>query len=361
MRSRRHSIAPFQTVCVRWGTDTELQAELGSSGQHGGIPTMESLAQNDTQLAMYRTRGVAILQANAVGRVSDEQAFDSGGGVRAGAVCIAASVGPCAPRRRRVGQRAHIELHEPLHPRALRIGASIAYRARIPILPPHDELGRVARTSTCARLLQQLTPGSRVMPRPPEKSKVIPAQPRRAIGRNERRLDHERPRPTHGDRETHNPSFNQVRPPRTPAATFSFSGASPAAPPITSPVQALTRQIERDRKSWIRRHAHGCARSAARARRSGRQRPLVTERVDDRVFQFERAEMCVSDRRVLPVKSHAMVAPGPIWADQSIPRNAVYKPLRVGHVEPRQLEINPVRQPRPETSTIRRSPMSRKR
>jgi len=73
IRSSRHSIAPFHTLCVRCARRPKLHAELRRPGEHRGVPALKTLAQHRAQLTVQRTRALAALHAQAVGRIGTQE------------------------------------------------------------------------------------------------------------------------------------------------------------------------------------------------------------------------------------------------------------------------------------------------
>ncbi len=56
------------------GADSQLHAQLRGADENRGLPTLESLAQNDPQLPVEHTSAFVIVEAHAVGGVHAEQA-----------------------------------------------------------------------------------------------------------------------------------------------------------------------------------------------------------------------------------------------------------------------------------------------
>ena len=73
----------------------KLHAELGRPGEHRGVPALETLAQHGAQLAVHRPRALAVLHAQAVGRIGAQES----GPIRS------------ARQRGRIGQHARVRAH----------------------------------------------------------------------------------------------------------------------------------------------------------------------------------------------------------------------------------------------------------
>ena len=193
------------------------------------------------------------------------------------------------------------------------------------------------------------------MPRPSQKPEILAPQPGRVIRRNERRLNHKRPRPTHrieklsaaGRRRKVRPSRPQQHPRRHVLLQRRLA-SSPAIPP---PVQTLTREIQGHHEvipMSMRMHAH----TRALQLHARPPSPRVAHRIDDSVLQLQRAEMRMRDGRMLPTEIAGERGARPKMLGPVDLTNSVIKRLRIDRLEPSHLEKHAIRHSRPQTRAI---------
>ena len=201
-------------------------------------------------------------------------------------------------RFRQLREIAALEEEQLCEPRARGVRLGVADRDGIAIesadAPGRQEIGLAARLRSGAKRL----PGGRVVLFPALEAEPLAEEPRRDVGGDQGRLDRKRPRAAHRVDER-----AACRRDRGPAGAHENGGgeiflerrrALPAA--IAAPVQALAREVDRDRE----RPARGVGIDAKRRRVAvhGRSRAgLLAELVDDRVLHALRAELRVRDAR----------------------------------------------------------------
>ena len=205
---------PYRVRAI--GPQPEFLTELRRTGEHRRAPALEMLPQNCAELAMHLARTGVILQAHAVRRIGAQESRASGRPLR---------------QWRGFGERGAVETKPRLDPGTRSVLAGTAHRGRVTILAAHGDGGGGTGLRPIGRLPQQSRPQRRVVSTPAEEAKIITRQSRRAVGGNQRRLDAKGSRAAQRI-EKLGVLLRQLRPLRrisTPAATFSLSGASPAA------------------------------------------------------------------------------------------------------------------------------------